>query len=736
MRKFSRKLPGKFLDMVMSQPANHLYEFGPFRLDAQERLLQRDGVTVSLTPKAFDLLLVLIERHGHLLDKEELFRAVWPDSFVEESNLSSNIALIRKALGDGENGLKFIETVPKRGYRFIASVEEKRDDGAESGVPERTEPDVVSATAHAAQPSLLRLVRRLARPAVFVALALVLVAVVGLTVYRFRSGAPASALRITPVTSFQGFEVQPALSPEGAQAAFVWDQEQGDLGDIWVKLVDAGTPLQLTKGPANDTNPAWSPDGRHLAFLRQSAESNGVYVIPALGGPEVKLGEATPKNDCRSLDWSPDGKLLAVTDRSAPGAPFSIYLIVKETGEKCQLTTPPAQSLGDGGLAFAPDGKALAFIRTVGIGIDDIYLTPVGGGEAKRLTADNRWIHGLAWTADGRELVFSSNRGRTFGLWGVPVSGGAPKPFVTVGQNVFHPAVARGRNHLAYVQEMMDANLWRMEVSSATGRGNSPVRLIASTQLESGPQYSPDGKKIVFSSDRSGSDEIWVCDSEGEQLTQLTSFGGPSVGTPRWSPDGTRIVFGSTQAGQTDIYVISAEGGAPRRLTEEASEDVRPSWSRDGQWIYFGSNRNGDWQVWKMPADGGQAAQVTKQGGREAIESPDGKFVYYVKGGGGSQGVWRVPAEGGEETRVLDQVLQGNWAILDQGIYFTKPQAKPGPAIQFFSFATQQVTPVAVLEKRLIQGPPNFAVSPDGRWILYAQLDQSGSDIMLVENFR
>jgi len=731
------------------------YQFDGFSLDAERRALYRGAERLRLTAKPLETLLYLVEQRGRTVGKQELLDAVWKGTFVTEDNLAHAVREIRRALEDDKENPRFIQTVPREGYRFVASIEEKRDEDAELRAPERLEPGAANATMPA--PARPRPARRLIRPAVFLTLALVVVVLVGLTARRLSSGSPASALRITPVTSFQGFELQPALSPEGAQAAFVWDQEKGDLGDIWIKLVDAGTPLQLTKGPANDTNPAWSPDGRHVAFLRQSAENFGlymipallkgqwqrterqkaeVYMIPALGGPEVKLGEASPKGDCRSLDWSPDGKLLAVTDWIAPQAPFSIYLISKETGEKNRLTAPPAQSLGDGGLAFSPDGKTLAFIRTVGIGCDDIYLASVGGGEAKRLTSDNRWIHGLAWTSDGREIVFSSNRGRTFGLWSIPVSGGAPKPFGAGGQNVFHPAVARGRNHLAYVQELMDSNLWRMGVSSSTGRGNPPIRLISSTQLESSPQYSPDGKKIVFASERSGSSEIWICNSDGSAPVQLTSFGGAGVGTPRWSSDGSRIAFDSTQAGQTDIYVVNAEGGLVRRLIEDASMDVRPSWSRDGRWIYFGSNRNGSWQVWKIPAEGGQAAQVTKQGGREAIESPDGKFVYYFKSSGGSQGVWRVLVEGGAETRVLDQVSQGHWAILDQGIYFAKPQAKSGPAIQFFSFATQQVTQVAVLEKRLIQGPPALAVSPDGRWILYAQLDQSGSDVMLVENFR
>src|SRR5215510_12959579 len=106
----------------MSNKTKCLYEFGPFLLDDSERLLLRSGEAISLTQKAFDLLLVLIERHGRLVEKEELFKAVWPDSYVEESNLFSNVALIRKALGEGEKGQRYIETIPKRGYRFTASV--------------------------------------------------------------------------------------------------------------------------------------------------------------------------------------------------------------------------------------------------------------------------------------------------------------------------------------------------------------------------------------------------------------------------------------------------------------------------------------------------------------------------------------------------------------------------------------------------------------------------------------
>jgi Tol biopolymer transport system component len=226
---------------------------------------------------------------------------------------------------------------------------------------------------------------------------------------------------------------------------------------------------------------------------------------------------------------------------------------------------------------------------------------------------------------------------------------------------------------------------------------------------------------------------------------QLTFFGGPHTGAPQWSPDGRRIAFDSRPGGNPDIYVIGSEGGPPRRVTTEPSIDIVPSWSKDGRSIYFASDRSGDFRIWKLLSEGGQATQVTKKGGAVAQESNDGKFLYYAKSYN-APGLWRVPVEGGEENPVLDAFPQESryaWAVADQGIYFIAPvKQNAGPRsvikyfIEFFSFATGRIAPFAPLEKKPDLDGPSFAVSPDGRWILYSQVDQSGSDIMLVENFR
>src|SRR5262245_3773529 len=742
----SRKWLGKFLEgswrvlgAAMSHQSIHLYEFGPFRLDVRERLLLRDGESVPLTPKAFDLLLALVEHHGHLLEKDELLKLVWPDTLVEEANLYSNVSLIRKALGDGENGQRFIETVPRRGYRFVAGVREMGEEQAEinDAAARYTEVETRPET-------LISKIRRHRKGALLAITALVIaIGGIGFGLYKFitwsESKSSGPEPKIVPVTSFPGSESQPAFSPDGNQIAFVWDGEQEDNQDIFVKLIDTGEPLRLTTNPAPDLNPVWSPDGRYIAFTREG-EGSGIYLVPALGGAERKLTSLFPNRPFHklSLNYSPDGKYLAVADKTSATEPYSIFLLTVETGEKRPLTSPPAGVVGDESPAFSPDGKILAFARMISVGWKDIYLVPVTGGEPRRLTFDDELTIGLSWTPDGREIVFSSRHSEGIHLWRVPITGGAPTRVAVYAQNLWYPTISPQGDRLAWTHGLDDSNIWRVEVTNLTRQIAAPVKLIASTAHDGNPQYSPDGQRIVFASSRSGSSEIWVCDREGRNPIQLTNIGAQGTGTPRWSPDGQQIAFDCILKGNREIYLISANGGKPRQLTTEPAEDTCPSWSRDGRWIYFGSNRSGSLQIWKLPWTGGAAAQVTRQGGFEGFESPDGKYFYYAKGRQ-APGIWRVSVEGGEETLVLDYHQAGYWrywAVTEQGIYFATAETPTRPVIEFFSFGASEVTPVATIERRIGTGTWGLAVSPVARWILYTQMDQRGSDIMLMENFR
>jgi Tol biopolymer transport system component len=365
--------------------------------------------------------------------------------------------------------------------------------------------------------------------------------------------------------------------------------------------------------------------------------------------------------------------------------------------------------------------------------VDDVYVAPVGGGPPRRVTFDNRTVESMTWSADGRWIVFSSDRRRNSVLWRVRASGGDPERVPGIAENAADPVFSRD-GRMAFAQFFQDANLWRIDTQGK----EAPVKVISSTAYDSSAQYSPDGSRIAFRSNRSGSNEIWVSDSDGRTQVQLTRYGGPLTGTPRWSPDGMTVAFDTRPDGQADIYAVSSIGGTPRRITQSAFEDVVPSWSGDGAWIYFASNRTGAWQVWRTPAAGGTEEQVTKDGGFAASESPDRRYLYFAKGRS-TAGLWRKKLPDGLEEPVLPELkpgFWGYWAVVEDGIYFADGASRGPGGIFFFSFAGRKTRQVFKVEKPLAVTDSAFAVSPDRQHILYTQIDQSGSDLFILDRHR
>jgi Tol biopolymer transport system component len=555
-----------------------------------------------------------------------------------------------------------------------------------------------------------------------------------------------------PLTSYSGNELEPSFSPDGNQVAFVWDGDGQGNARIYVKLIGSERPLRLTNSGADDISPAWSPDGRLIAFVRIQKAGQaraGIYVVPAIGGPEELVVELNcmPKLGIEPsyiaevphpfLAWAEGGKSLLFSDRKAPDQPSEIFVISLDSGQRRRLTSPPPGLFGDSAPAISPDGRTLVFGRAVYMTSSDLYRLPVTKdlrpmGPPERLTSTKEWTATPVWIPAAGEILFSTGGkfSGPFHLWRMSVQTGArPRPLSAYGEAGW-PAYSPARGRFVFSRSVTDSNIWRVSLLDPA-RAGVPAKLIASTWEDNVPQYSPDGSKIVFISNRTGQYEVWVCDRDGTNAVQLTSLHAGTTGSPHWSPDGTRIVFDSTAEGRFQVYTINAAGGPPRRLTSDPSDNAVASYSHDGRFIYFSSNRTGPWQIWRMPAEGGDSIQITRQGGRGPLESPDRKFLYY----GRSQpwGLWKCPVEGGPETLVAPSVSFLNYAVTQKGVYFI-PAADPGSTtpVQFLGFSASVPKTVFAIGKPVTTG---LGVSPDGKFLLYSQIDQKGSDLMLVENF-
>jgi Tol biopolymer transport system component len=458
-------------------------------------------------------------------------------------------------------------------------------------------------------------------------------------------------------------------------------------------------------------------------------------MIPPLGGAERKIADGYFVD---GSSWSPDGKFLAIADRKSPNDLPSLYLLSTENGERLRLTTPPNVKTEDRDPAFSPDGRTLLFTRCHETYTCGLYL--LGMSPGYRPTAGPRplWeesdrIHGAAWTADGKEVVYAVYReaGLDSQLMRIRLGASvAPQALAYTGGRVSAPAIAQRGNRLAYIHWLDDFDIRQIQP------GKPPHRFASSTRYEGLPQYSPDGKRVVFCSARSGQIEIWVSAADGANPVQLTNFRDFSC-TPRWSPDGASLAFDRHLKGVWHVFVMASDGGTPRRLTSDDSDEVIPSWSRDGKWIYYASNRTGRYEIWRAPAKGGQGTQVTRNGGWTAFESYDGQSLYYTKNLDSldyESGLWTRSIRGGQERLVLESVCCRTFSVMEDGIYYI-PVPGPGKSasLRFYDFAAGKNREVAAIQEYVREGA---TVSPDRKTFLFGAATQIGSNVMIVDNFR
>jgi len=659
---------------IRSEVRGEFYAFDPFLVDAVKCVLLRDGKLVPLTPKAFEILLVLVRHPGRVLKKEELFQLVWPDAFVEENNLPRNVSALRKALGEEPTEHKYVMTVPGQGYRFVASVRELETlDEGESlaplvetatlfvsqnrSIPEDQQSNVIPAPTRA----------RYSKVPLVAALAFVLIAgLLGATylvVARWpRPSGPSPQHKLWQLTFEPGLESEPTWSPDGRFIAYSSDQS-GNF-DIWVRPVGEGKPIQVTTSPAQDWQPAWSPDGRSLVF-RSERDGGGLFVAPALGGSERKLNSVG-----YYPHWSPDGSQILYSDSAFKALVRSKLFVMSANGG------PPREVLAD---------------------LSTEFLSPLR----------------VAWHPDGQRVsVWGNHRQFGWSFWTVPLASGAPvrssvdprveaqikDADVTFGEFVWQSS---GHGLILEGESQGVRNLWRVKLDPQTLRWvEGPERLTASSGKDTDITLSADGRKLAFSV-RTERSRLWLLpfDSVSGRITgsgEPITIDGIDALQPRLSQDGTKLVFRRQRANHEELWVKSLVDGRETLLV--AADDFRrtnPIWSPDGsRLVYLHSRLVSPRQTEIDPqTDRSLALRLVNGSDEHLLTSP-------VRG----------------RQSPTDWTPDGKWILA------SSEQRTPGQvALCLFPV---DAAPNAETQARVIASQPEYSLwqgrfSPDGQWISF-----------------
>jgi Tol biopolymer transport system component/DNA-binding winged helix-turn-helix (wHTH) protein len=661
----------------MEAPSNSpaRFRFGDFTVDARSRLLSRNGEVITLTPRVFDTLLAFVRKPGETLSKDELMTTIWADSFVEESNLTQNVAVLRKALGENSREHKYIVTVPGTGYRFVSEVVEI----AEAAPLHEAEPVVTPADPGAEAD--VRAVDARAAKKWWVAAAVGALAVFALGIlYQVQGPAPVPKVaRTRQITSFSGLDLYPAFSPTGTTIAYASDKT-GAFEIYTRQLVSGANELQLTNDGGHSLQPAFSPDGSRLAYY--SLQRGGVWVIPSSGGTPKRLTDFGSHPS-----WSPDGKLIAFQSdplnefggHARNAMPPSTLWIVAADGASPprQITTVGSPPGGHAAPEWSPDGTRIVFDAN-DWAASNIWSVAADGSDLRAVLEDASSISGDRWVTasdavfapDGKSLYYVGDMGLSVVTVPVDSSGRAigveTKIFDAAASRIRHLAVSPDGKQLLYSALSTESNLFLSEIG-ADGATAEPKQLTRSADSRAvSPSFSPDGKTIVYQEYTTGSAAnirvIGLDGTGGRQISSIIGF------NPWWFPTGDRVGFSVPRGSDSEYWYASADGSVEKKLFDYPHpEALNGRLTSDGKAVLFNSKQSGTINIWRIPIEGGEATQLTfdEEMAGFAAMSRDGKWIGFQLKRGGDTHVVYIPAEGGEMIQLTNEAGQswlGDWA--------------------------------------------------------------------------
>jgi Tol biopolymer transport system component/tRNA A-37 threonylcarbamoyl transferase component Bud32 len=551
------------------------------------------------------------------------------------------------------------------------------------------------------------------------------------------SGTP-QRTTLSQVTFAEGVEEYPAWSSDGK--ALLYTGEVGKIRRIFRKDLPSGQDSHLTRGDSDELQPAWSPDGKQVAFVRAHQpdvklqpgdvfgmfQEGDVWVLDLASGEETKLVE-----NAFNPAYSPDGQHIAVDASWA--AARRIWVLDRQGHNPQQVTTDTSEEVAHVAPAWSPDGRKIVFQNLARTKFD-IRLVNLDSKQMNWITNDFRINIRPSWSPSGRFIYFSSDRSGGINIWRGPVkadgtlNGSLQQVTTGAGQDV-EVAVSPDSKRLAYATLRQNADIWRLPVSPLTGLTNgTPEAVISTTREDSRGAWSPDGNMVAFNSDRSGDMNIWLytfADSATRQLT--TGHGGDFQ--PNWSPDEKKIAFFSSRSGSPNIWEVEIGNATLRRLTSNSGVNVNPFYSPDGTLIAYQSDQSGRLEVWVMNADGSNPRRLTNVGvtGHFMRWSGDGTGVVFRCTCSGKPATMKVPVSGGDPQPFAEGMMGGSHMSLSPDR--TRIMDVVGHRVLW-------VSPVNGGKPEKVYEFPDSDVridypvwSPDGKWVMFDRFRPQGGDI-------